>query len=442
MAVKGVFASDQGIQGDRKGDFASALLKIDPTGTAQLFALSSGMESKDAMDTVVTWFEENHISGRINGTNNMTTGTSIVVDDATHVVAGQIFLVEANGEYLFVTAVSGSTLTVIRGFAGTTITTINGSSTPVPIQRIAKAYEEGSSKPTAVANLGYPRFNYMQIFRNAWDVTGTARAVEFHTGNLVAKNKRDAALFHAEDIERALWFGRKSIGVKNSKPFRTMDGVLPQISTNVTSQSTNTKQEDLNSHFEAVFKFNIKGKPNERLAFCGNSVITTINNIATLDGTNNLTPGQTEFGFKITKWITPYGDLSLMTHPLFNESANWTKDLYTLHPGAIRLRWLRRTHEDNNDKDGSRAGADSDFGVMTSELAVEYKAEDKNKQLSDYMDGLNFNEGVDVSSIVEDFREGKTESITAAFNKIGQNAYQRALTDSAKIMDKRISDAA
>ncbi len=375
MAVKGVFASDQGIQGDRKGDFASALLQVNPTGTAPLLALSSGMESAGAMDTAVTWFEENHISGRINATNAAGTGTTVTVDDVTIVVPGSIFLVEASGEYMFVQSISGSDLTVIRGFAGTSIVTFDGSSTPVPIQRIATAHEEGSARPVAVANLGFPRFNYMQIFRNTWDVTGTARNVEFHTGNLVAKNKRDAGLFHAEDIERALWFGRKSIGVKNGRPFRTMDGILAQITTNVETQGGDTTQDELNAHWEAVFARNIKGKPNERIAFCGNSVITVINSIARIDGVNNLSPGQTEFGFKITKWMTPYGDLSLMTHPLFNESPVWTENLYTLHPGAIRMRWLRRTHEDSNDRDGTRAGADSDFGVFTSELCVEYRAE-------------------------------------------------------------------
>jgi len=375
MAVKGVFASDQGIQGDRKGDFASALLRIDPTGSAPLFALSSGMESADAADTVVTWFEENHISGRINITNNAGTGTSIIVDDVSHVVAGQVFLIEASGEYVFVTAITGSTLTVTRGFAGTTATAVDGSSTVKPMQRIATAHEEGSARPVAVANLGFPRFNYMQIFRNVWDVTGTAANVEFHTGNLVAKNRRDASLFHAEDIERASWFGRKSIGVKNNKPFRTMDGILTQITTNVTTQGADTTQEELNSHFQAIFERNIKGKPNERIAFCGNTVLTVINNIAHLDGVNNLSPGQTDFGFEITKWRTPFGNLSLMTHPLFNESPVWTKDLYTLHPGAIRFRWLRRTHHDQYDRDGTRAGSDSDFGVFTSELTVEYRAE-------------------------------------------------------------------
>jgi len=375
MAVKGVFASDQNIQGTRKGDFAGALLRVDPTGSAPLLALSSGMENIEAVDTVITWFEENHLAGRINVTNNAASGQTLTVDDATQVVPGAIFLVETSGEYVFVLSISGNDLTVERGFANTTIVALDGSGTPEPIQKIGTAYEEGSAKPVAIANLGFPRFNYMQIFRNAWDATRTAKHVEFHTGNVVAKNQRDAAGFHAEDIEKSLWFNRKSIGVKNGQPFRTFDGVLTQITTNSTSEGANTKQKDLTDHLQAVFERNIRGKPNERIAFCGNTVVNVIGQIANLDGVTNITPGQTEFGLKVMKWITPFGDISLMTHPLFNESPVWTQNLYTLHPGAMRIRWLTRTFEDRNDKDGTRAGTDADFGVFTSELSVEYRAE-------------------------------------------------------------------
>lgn len=375
MAVKGVFASDAGIVGDRKGDFASALLRVMPSGSAPLLALSSGMESVGAMDTVVTWFEENHLSGRINVTNNATTGTSLIVDDASFVVAGMVFLIEATAEHVFVTSVTGNTLTVTRGFAGTTNTTINGSVTPVPIQRIGTAYEEASSRPTGVANLGYPRFNYMQIFRNSWDVSGTARKVQFHTGDVVAKNKQDSAFFHAEDIERSLWFSRKTVGHQNGQPFRTMDGIITQLSTNLSTQTTNTSYTDLRDFLEGIFARNIKGKPNERLAFCGNTVLGVIDTLSQTFGQMNLVPGATEFGMAVTKWITPFGSISLLTHPLFNESALWTKDLYVIHPGAIRMRWLRKTSHDGYASDGTRAGVDADFGVYTSELCIEYKAE-------------------------------------------------------------------
>ena len=375
MAIKVIYTSDAGIVSDRKCDFAGALLRNWPTGTAQLLALSSGMSSKDASDTVVTWFEENHLSGRVNITNNAASGTSFIVDDANQTVVGAVLLVEESGEYVFVTAVAGNDLTVERGFAGTPITAVDGSGTPKALQKISTAHEEGSSRPVAIANLGYPRINYTQIFRNSWDLTGTARAVEHHTGDVIAKNRMDASFIHADDIEKSMWFSRKSIGVRNNKPFRTMDGIITQIVTNVQAQATNVEWDDLNIFLRDIFQRNIKGKPNERIAFCGNTVVGVINKIAQYDATVNITPGETEFGLKVMKWITPYGTVSLMTHPLFNESPFWTKNLYVLHPAAIRTRWLRRTNEDAYDTDGSRAGEDADYGVFTSELSIEYNAE-------------------------------------------------------------------
>ena len=381
MAVKGVFASDQNIAGSRKGDFASSLLQVMPTGSAPLLALTSGMPSADAVDTVITWFEENHLTGRVNITTDIALTTTGTIDDISTVIAGQIYIVEANGEYLYVDSVSGSVATFTRGFAGTTAVDVDGSSTPVPIQLIGNAYEEGSSKPTSVANLGFPRFNYQQIFRNPWDVTGTARAVQYDTGDIVAKNKADAGILHAEAIERSLLWGKLAIGVISGSPFRTMDGIVSQITKhmpsgfgNITSESTNTKWEDIDTWLQADYARNIKGKPNERIFFADNTVISVLNGIAKLDGTHNLTPGQTEFGMKINKWITPYGDAVVLTHPLMNESTVWQGDLYAFHPGAIRTRYLRRTMEDNNDVNGSRAGVDADFGTLTTEMSCEYRA--------------------------------------------------------------------
>lgn len=378
MSVKGVFASDQNIAGSRKGDFASGILMTMPTGSAPLLGLSAGMESVDASDTVVTWFEENHLSGRINITNNAASGVTINVDDASQITAGLVYMIEASGEYIYVQSISGLVATVLRGFAGTTITAVDGSSTAEPMQRISTAYEEGSAKPTSIANLGFPRFNYMQNFRNSWDVTGTARAVEYHTGDLVAKNKRDAGIYHSEDMERAMIWGKQAIGIQNSKPFRTMAGIQAQITTNVAAQGPNTTWDEIDQFLQDCFARNVKGKPNERIAFCGNTVLQVLNKIARTDGNMtqiNLVPGQTDFGMKITKWMTPYGDVSLLTHPLFNENPLWTKDLMVLHPGVMRTRYLRRTHEDTNDKDGTRAGADADFGVLTTEMCLEYRAE-------------------------------------------------------------------
>jgi hypothetical protein len=371
MAVRGVFASDSGIIGDPKGDFASALLTEVPTGSAPLFALSSGMPSRAATDIVINWFEEVHLSGRttVNGAVASTTQTTFVVFDASSYPPGVIILDEATAEMFYVTGVAGNTLTVVRGFAGTTAVNIGNND---GIQRIGTAQEEGSAAPVAIVNLGSPLFNYTQIFRNVWNLTGTAQAVEFYTGSQAAKTQRDAALFHGEDIERSFMFGKRSVGIKNGQPFRTANGVDAMITSNITPAGGTTSWTQLDAFLQTIFSRNIKGKPNERIAFCGNTALSVINQIARLNSTTYIEPGQTEFGINVGKWMTPFGMISLMTHPLMVENPLWTKDLKIYHPGAIETRWLRRTHEDRYDQDGTRAGVDADYGVFTSELSFEY----------------------------------------------------------------------
>lgn len=376
MAVKGVFASDSGIVGDRVGDFTASLLYNQPTGSAPLLALTSGMESAGAQDTAIVWFEENHISGRISVTNNAGVGTTLTVDDATFTVAGCVYLVEETAEHVLVLSVNGNDLTVQRGFAGTSIVALDGSSTAKPIQRLGTAQEQGSDRPVAVVNLGFPRMNYMQIYRNSWEVTGTAKEIEWYTSNVPQKNRRDAGIFHSEDMERSLMYGRKSIGVKNGKPFFTSDGIFPQFISNQTSQTGNgITYTQIRDFLQVIFERNIKGKPNERIAFCGNTVLAQIDTLVLHEGAMQIYSDQTEFGMRVTRWITPFGSISLMTHPLMNENPLWSQDLHVFHPGAVRTRWLRRTSEDTYDKDGTRAGRDADYGVFTSEMCSEYKAE-------------------------------------------------------------------
>ena len=375
MAVQGIFTSDSNIQGSKTGDLASGLLETEQTGDSPFFALTSGMQSSDARDVIVTWFEENPMTGRTTITNNATTGATLIVSDATQLLAGTICLIETTGEMIFIQSITGSTLTVTRGFGNTTITSINGSVTPVGFQRIGNANEEASARPTSIANLGFPRIQYMQTFRNSWDVSGTAKAVSYETGNIVAKNRADALMIHAADIERSSLFGVLAIGVISGKPFRTMSGVTSQLTTNITTQGANTTWSELDIFLQGVFSRNVRGKPNERIAFLGDTALLTIQKIARLNGITELMPAQSKFGMNIREWHTPFGIINLVRNPLFSQSPLWTQDLLVLHPGVIETRYLRRTVEDRYDMNGQRAGVDADFGVFTTEMCVTYKAE-------------------------------------------------------------------
>jgi hypothetical protein len=379
--IQGIFASNQGIVGDRVGDFASAILQIAPTGSALMLALTAGMQKAGASDTVYNWFEDVHQPGRqgITGSVN-TVVTTVPVTDGSNYVAGQILMVEETGEYLFVTAVSGNNLTVIRGMGGTTATSMTNV---MHVQLIGNAHEEGSAMPTAVTQQGTHRVNYTQIFRNTWAVTETAKAVTFRTGNKVAKNKRDCALYHAEDMERSIMWGVKDVRTINGKPFRTTDGIKAQVINygglvvDCASGSTagNYSKVDFEDAIRRIFSKNIKGQPNERIALGGDITLQVLNQMTALDGTNYYETGETQTGIAVTKIMTPFGTLKLMTHPLMNENPVWQKELYVLHPGAIRRRMLRETSDESYDTNGNRIqGVDAAQGVMTTEMGMEVGA--------------------------------------------------------------------
>lgn len=378
MAVQGIFASNQGIVGERAGDFSAAVLRIDPTGNAPLLGLTAGMPKENAADTTFTWLEDGHISGRQAAVSGGTT-TTVVVDDASFYTPNSILLVEETGEHIFVTAVAGNSLTVIRGLAGTSIVSITNAH---HTQKIGNAFEEASAMPTPVTQQGHPRFNYTQIWRNGWAISGTAKAVKFLTGNKLAYNKQMCATYHAEDMERSFIWGRKALTNLNGKQFRLTDGILTQIEqyggvvrTANSGGAGQLSRGDFEAFIQELFAYNVKGAPNERIAFSGNLALAAMQRWAWLDGSYQFSQGETKLGIKINEVITPFGTLKLMTHALMNENPVWSKELYVLHPGGIKKRMLRDTFPENWDKHGNGvAGKDADEGAITTEGGIQVGA--------------------------------------------------------------------
>lgn len=371
MSVAGIFQSHQHIAGERTGDFESALLFAQRGGMTPLLAISAGFDSEDATDTVVTWFEENHLEGRAEVAGTITSGvTTLVVVDGSPYMEGVIFDVEATGEHIMVTAISGNSLTIVRGFAGTTAASITDAGF---LHRIGNAREEASSMPTPIANQGAPRVNVTQIFRNAWGITGTANAVTYRSGNKLAKNKRDAAGFHAEDKERAMLWGKKHIGMLNGKPLRTMDGIISQVEqyggTILTPGGGNISLKVLRDHIRQLFAFNIKGLPNERTSFCGDLALQVFSEAAEIDGTHQFVTEADVYGLKVHKFVSPFGTLKLMTHPMFNMNPTKANDVLTIHPGAIKRRILRPTMENSIDPQAA-SGVDAKQGDFIAEECI------------------------------------------------------------------------
>lgn len=378
MAVKGIFTSDAGGLGERPEGFSSVILREGRGYGAPMFALSSGMANTNCDNTMVTWHEEGMMQSRVVITAvPVATGSTMIVEDSSWFTENTVFMVESTGEYLLVLGITGNAITVQRGLSGTAILPIIIGGDEQALQLIGNAFEEGSERPTGIAVSPYHRSNIVQIFRNAWDITGTAKAVNYRYGSRLEKNKGTAALRHAEAIERSLIWGKQHLGVVNNKPYRQMDGILSQFRTNFFAAPTGgLTRRAMTDFIERIFSKRIEGKPNERIFWCGNVAIRALQEIVYRYSEYNITYNEQAFGIDVQTFKTPFGDAKLLIHPLMNDSPVYSSQLYALHPGAMEMCWLRRTeHKDEGSNGQASDLRDAMSGVYTSELTCKYALE-------------------------------------------------------------------
>jgi len=388
MAIKGIFVSDAGALSERNTGLSSVILREQRGYGVPFFALSSGMGSEDATGPLISWYEDNMSSSRtIIQAAPDPVGNMLIVEDASWLTENMTLMIEQTGEHILVLAITGNTLTVQRGIAQTPVLPIAlGGGTEVGLQLLGTAFEEGSERPTSLASNPYPRTNQTQIFRNSWDITRTAQVTQYRFGDRQARNKAEAAMYHAEQIERTLIFGKSHFGHVNNRPFRMMDGMMAQMRTNFfAAPAGGLTRRSLEDYIERLFSKNIQGMANERITFCGNVAVRALNEIVRRYTEYEIVPMANEYGLRVLKYVTPFGDLTLMIHPMFNENPVWQSYMWSFHPGAPKMVWLSRTFHQDGDENGRASNLrDATAGVFTSELTIKYPVE----QTAALMDGI------------------------------------------------------
>lgn len=381
MAVRGVFASHSSIVGDRENTLSGRILKLGWAGTLPLLALSAGMKEEKVTDTAWSWIEDTHISGNgvcPAGATNV--ATTIAVSDTSIWTKNSILMIENTGEHVLVTDVPSSTsITVRRGIGGTTPTTIPAGAT---LQILGTAHEEGGGKPEAVMTFGDSYSNVVQIFKQGWSITGTAKAVQYTTGNKLAESRSQATAFHAENLERSFMWGRKSVLKVNGKELRTSHGIVAQIeefggiveSAAYGGNAGTMSVAGIQDFMRRIFDKNAKGLPNERMVLTSSKVLQQIQNMVRKDTRYDLTVSDKVFGLEVWELKFVGNTLKLAVHPLMSENAYWSKEMYVLHPGLIKKKVLRPTWtQEFTAGQNTNNGVDADEGFIADEIGWELK---------------------------------------------------------------------
>lgn len=377
--IPGIFSSQGGINAERLDSFNSKLFRSQLAGTAPIFALSSGSAQFQLTSKIHYWFMKQPYSSKLIASAAAdNSATSITVDKGAVVEPSSVIMNTKTNEYMFVSAVSGNTLTVVRGFAESTAAAVTQND---ELLYLGTAKKEGSLAPNPKYRRGVPRMNYSQIFRNGWGTTRTAEHIKFITGNKATENKEDAVSMHAQDIEMALLLGRKSLNqVDSSEVLSTMDGLTSIVKNNTALAAAATLdsiQEWMYSNFETC----PEGVPNERVVMTSLNVLYILNKLIREAGSSYYPIGTATkvYGLDVYALQLPgMQEVKILAHPLFSQTESLSKSMLIYHPGLIKIGYMT----DAEIKDATPVGMDGQANVITSELTLEYADENTGGVLS------------------------------------------------------------
>ncbi len=189
-----------------------------------------------------------------------------------------------------------------------------------------------------------PITNYTQIFRTPFQFTGTVlkTGMKFDKTGPYRDKAKDATIQHAEEMEKAYLFGRKSLYTGGSGlPMRTTGGVLWYLSqweagttygnTAATLDTDDNKRiisnvagslslTQLNGFMERLFRVT-SNRAQEKLVLCGSGFLAALNDMFVGKGILKINQDAKEtFGWDIVSHLLPWGTVHYKTHPLFTQN--------------------------------------------------------------------------------------------------------------------------
>jgi len=347
---------------ERPKNFREGILRFNPRGTAPIFALTSKAGKRTVNDPEFAWWCEGNVITRLQANGATASTDSVVTVDsvdptsstlganlgtATNLKPGDLLLVEPttdnatfNHELIQVTQVLSDTqFSALRGVGGTTAATIADN---VFMTVIGSSYAEGTQAPRAVSRNPIKFSNFIQIFKDTYELTGTADNTETRTNNGYSEDKKRKMYKHSSDIEMSILWGRKNESTgDNGKPIRFMGGLrefIPAANTTVFGAAVTP-----NSFLDALapaYDFDT-GAGDTRIGFAGNQALIELSKIFSQEVIFNVNNTVKQYGMDFVEFRLPNGSLMLKSHPLLSRHGLYKKSMFICDFDAIKYTTMK-----------------------------------------------------------------------------------------------------
>jgi hypothetical protein len=385
MAFAGLRGTGDWGTDERPKNFREMILWRNPNGTAPLTALMSKMKTEKTDDPEFAWWEEEQNAVRvvIDGIQLLASGDWELVSGGLQLVPGDLLLISqatqteayTNEIVEVVTVIDDTNIDVTRGAAGTTaVDTVDLDYAT----KIGNVYGEGTGSPDVTSNNPTKLLNKAQIFKTAYELTGTVQVTRARTGDPLKNDKKRTMFQHSAALEFAFLFGKVSETTgANGKPKRYCGGLREFTTSNVkvfTTSSDPMTEDKFLDEISPCFDYDAGNAGNERLIFAGNGFLNNLNKMARNSGSTRVNFDSTikAYGMELAKWILPQGTVYVRSHPLLNTHPVYTLSAFVIDPSAIVYRPLRDTKPQDNIQ---LPDADTRKGQWFTEAGIEVRHE-------------------------------------------------------------------
>ena len=357
--------------GLQKPDVASAVAELEPE-SAPLTVLTNRLNKRPSHNVKFSWWEEEleprfaEVEGAI--TNVATTG-AVVAGQGTRLAADNLVRNTRTGEIIRIVTMTGDTITtMVRGVgAGGTGIAMNDAD-ELLIYSIQK--EEGADYRAPRSINPVEKVNYCQIFEHPYEVTGSMKAVQTWTNPSDWQRKaKIAGIEHAKDHELAAWLGKPETAAGTSHPRRATGWFFHYVTTNAVDTGGATTEAEFFTGLGQMFRFGRKTK----WGFGARIPVDVLNSFPR--GHLQVQQGETTFGLRVMRYISPHGDLNLVTQWLFGDGSFYNKYIAVVDMENCGKRYLSANGESRDTKtvtDIIKTG-DRDKETLITECGYEFK---------------------------------------------------------------------
>ncbi len=344
---------------------------ISPYETPLLDALGDPM--REARSTHHEWLEDELLPNKDaiddDSFTDPAADTDFGVEHGSRFRVGDQIQVEGSEELMLVTAINGNTLTVVRGYAGTTAENLADNQV---INILGNASLEGADKPGARFTNRARCGNYTQIFTATVEVSGTDMAAsQLGLADEMDYQKQERLRELIRDLENTVINGGQPTGSPegSGSARRTMKGIIQHLSTNAfhTGDSGFPAGDELN---EAKINYVLRqiwenSNGNVDLILVGGVQKRKINSFTS--GSRTFGPSDTTFTDMISIYESDFGVCRIVT-------TRWVPQDAVLFMDSSRIDVLPLAGRSFQFK-SLASGGDYECGELIGEYTVELKNE-------------------------------------------------------------------